>query len=65
MNRRLKRILLIGTMHSLVYAFFLPKIILPTLNGDGAKLFIRIFVTIIMVTITIAIVRRDKKANPQ
>ncbi|MCK5834358.1 MAG: hypothetical protein KAG98_01330 [Lentisphaeria bacterium] len=59
MNHRLKRILLIGAMHTLVYLFFLPRIVLPAIHGDVAKMFVRVVISIFMITITIVIVRRD------
>ena len=59
MKHRIKRILLIGAMHTLVYLFFLPKIVLPAINGDVAKMLVRVVISIFMITITIVIVRRD------
>jgi hypothetical protein len=59
MSHRIKRVLLIGAMHMMVYLFFLPKIILPIIHGDIPKLIVRIAITSFMVLITVSIVRRD------
>jgi len=61
MKHRIKRIILIGAMHTLVYLFFLPHIILRGIHGDVAKIFVRVAVSVLMITITIVIVRRDNE----
>jgi hypothetical protein len=59
MLHRIKRVLLIGAMHMMVYLFFLPKIVLPVIHGDIPKLIVRIVITSFMILITISLVRRD------
>ena len=61
MKHRIKRIMLIGAMHTLVYLFFLPKIVLPVIKGDGAKILVRVVISVFMIIITIVIVRRDNE----
>ena len=58
MNRK-TRIILIGCLHTTVYAILLPRFILPCFD-EGDKITARIITVALTITATIAIVRLPK-----
>ena len=57
--RKRTRLLMIGSLHTTVYAILLPRFILPCFKGDD-KLTVRIVTVACTVAVTIAIVRLPK-----
>jgi len=57
--KRLTRIVIIGCLHTSMYLFILPKLILPQFDGE-TKTIVRFIVSALTIALTIAIIRIPK-----